>query len=90
MQHAHTGWIASIGGLTALVAGVLALDPQLRRHATALASGESTPEIVDFAYRTQQAIFATATFMKDYSVENSALVTFAAGSLVLLLFMLRS
>jgi len=90
MQRAHIGWMASIGGVAALLGGLLAIDPQLRRHAAALASGQPSPELLEVSFRAQRFLLGTMAFLKDYSLENSILAMFAVAGLVLVVVMLRT
>jgi hypothetical protein len=90
MQRAHIGLMASVGGVATLLAGVLAIDPQLRHHAVSLMSGQPTGELVDANFRAQKFLFGTMAFLRDYSLENSTLAMFAVAGLVLVIVMLRT
>lgn len=90
MQRAHIGWMASIGGATALIAGLLVLDPRLRQQANALANGEPSNELVSMNAQVQDLLFTTLAVLRDYSLDNAVLVIFALAATVLVLFMLRT
>ena len=90
MQRAHIGWMASVGGAAALVAGLLVLDPRLRQQANALAGGEPSNELVALNAEAQDLLFTTLSVLRDYSLDNSVLVIFALAAVVLVLFMLRT
>ena len=90
MQRAHIGWMASVGGAATLVGGLIALDPQLRRHAESIANGQPSSELVAINARAQQLIYTAVDVLKDYSLENSVLVMFGVLALVLVAIMFRS
>ena len=90
MQRAHIGWMASVGGAATLFCGLLAIDPQLRRQAASLASGQPTGELIELNFRAQNLFLGTMVYLKDYSLENSTLAMFAVAGLVLVIVMLRS
>ena len=90
MQRAHIGWMASVGGAATLFCGLLAIDPQLRRHAASLASGQPTGELIELNFRAQNLFLGSMVYLKDYSLENSTLAMFAVSGLVLVIVMLRS
>lgn len=82
--------MASIGGATALVAGLLVLDPRLRQQANALANGEPSNDLVSMNAQVQDILFTTLAVLRDYSLDNAVLVIFALAATVLVLFMLRT
>ena len=90
MQRAHIGWMASFGGAATLVGGLIALDPQLRRHAESLANGQPSSELVGLNARAQNLIYSALDLLKDYSVDNAVLVMFGVMALVLVVIMFRS
>ena len=90
MQRAHIGWMASIGGAAALVAGLLVLDPRLRQQANALAKGEPSTDLLSMNAQLQDILFKTLAALSDYSLDNAVLVIFALAASVLVLFMLRT
>ena len=90
MQRAHIGRIASFGGAATLVGGLLALSPQLRRHAQSIANGQPSPELVGINARAQDLIHGAAAVFADYSLDNTVLVLFAVLAVVLVVIMFRS
>jgi hypothetical protein len=90
MQRAHIGKIASFGGAATLVGGLLALSPQLRRHAQSIADGQPSPELVGINAKAQDLIHGAAEVLKDYSLDNAVLVLFAVLAVVLVVIMFRS
>lgn len=88
MQRIHNGFLA-VGGLGALVAGLMAIDSDVRRHVMNLVAG-NTSELELVAAPVNRAAHAAIKTLNDYRTDDGPLFAFAAVAVVLFGFLFKS
>jgi hypothetical protein len=90
MQRAHIGKLVSVGGVVALVTGILILDPRLRQQAAGIGEGKVPSDLVAVQSQVEKYVYMAVEMAKDQSVENAPLVMFTVAAALLVFFMLRT
>jgi hypothetical protein len=90
MQRAHIGKLVSVGGVVALVTGILILDPRLRQQAAGIGDGKVPSDLVSVHSQVEKYVYMAVEMAKDQSVENAPLVMFTVAAALLVFFMLRT
>jgi hypothetical protein len=90
MQRAHIGKLVSVGGVVALVTGILILDPRLRQQAAGISEGKVPSDLVSVQSQVEKYVYMAVEMAKDQSVENAPLVMFTVAAALLVFFMLRT
>jgi hypothetical protein len=90
MRYSLSYRLTVAGGLCALVAGMAAIDGNVRQELARIASGQGpSPEITSIGWHVREYVVVAAHFMREQSIQNSALVIFGLGATVIVLFLLR-
>jgi hypothetical protein len=90
MRYSLSYRLTVAGGLCALIAGMAAIDGNVRGELARLASGQGpSPEVTSIGWHVREYAIVAAHFLREQSIENSALVIFGLGATVILLFLLR-
>ncbi len=90
MRYSLSYRLTIAGGLCALIAGMAAIDLDVRKEVARVLSGQGLlPQIASIAWRLREFATAAVRAMKDLGMENAALVIFGLGATVIVLFMLR-
>jgi len=90
MRYSLSYRLTVAGGLCALIAGMAAIDLDVRKEVARVLSGQGLlPQIASIAWRLREFAIAAVRAMKDLGMENAALVIFGLGATVIVLFMLR-
>jgi hypothetical protein len=90
MRYSLSYRLTVAGGLCALVAGMAAIDGNVRQELARIASGQGpSPEITSIGWHAREYVVVAAHFLREQSIQNSALVIFGLGATVIVLFLLR-
>ncbi len=90
MRYSLSYRLTVAGGLCALVAGMAAIDADVRRELARVLSGQGpSPQIASIGWRLHGFATAAAHTAKELGVEHAVLVIFGLVATVLVLFMLR-
>jgi hypothetical protein len=90
MRYSLSYRLTVAGGLCALVAGMAAIDADVRNELVRAASGQGpSPGIASIGWRLHDYTTAATHVMGELGIEHSALVMFGLGAMVILVFMLR-
>jgi hypothetical protein len=90
MRYSLSYRLTVAGGLCALIAGMAAIDGNVRGELARLAAGKGpSPEITSIGWHVREYAIVAAHFLREQSIENSVLVIFGLGAMVILLFLLR-
>ena len=78
------------GGLCALIAGMAAIDSNVRKELERVMSGQGpSPQIASIGWRVREYATLAAHVTKEQSMEHTVLVIFGVAATVIVLFMLR-
>jgi hypothetical protein len=76
--------------LCALIAGMAAIDVDVRKELERVMSGQgASGQIASIGWHLREFAVVAARTMREQSMEHAALVVFGVGATVILLFMLR-
>jgi hypothetical protein len=90
MRYSLSYRLTVAGGLCALIAGMAAIDGNVRDELARLASGQGpSPELTSIGWHVREYATVAAHLLREQSVEHSVLVMFGLGATVILLFLLR-
>ena len=90
MRYSLSYRLTVAGGLCALIAGMAAIDGNVRGELARIASGQGpSPEITSIGWHVREYAIVAAQVVREQSIENSALVIFGLGATVIVLFLLR-
>jgi hypothetical protein len=85
------GAAAALGGITALVIGLAAIDDRIGTEMGRFVEGHGpSDEIVRLFAKLQHTVVTAAQSLSYHSIEQAPLTIFGLAALVLLLFMLRT
>jgi hypothetical protein len=91
MRRATLSFTTTAAGLATLGVGLAVIDPRVREHVAALASGRGPgDELVTASERTRDLVYVALDAVRDQSIEHAPLTLFALAALVLFTLMLRS
>ena len=90
MRYSLTYRLTVAGGLCALIAGMAAIDTDVRKELVQAMSGRGlSPQITSIVWRARELAGVAARAMREQGMEHAALVIFGLAAAVLVLFMLR-
>ena len=90
MRYSLSYRLTVAGGLCALIAGMAAIDTDVRKELSRVMTGEGlSPQIASIAWRVREFAAVAVHAMREQGVEHSALVIFGLLASVLVMFMLR-
>jgi hypothetical protein len=90
MRYSLSYRLTVAGGLCALIAGMAAIDTDVRKELTRVMLGEGlSPQIASIGWRLREFWIVGIHLLREQSVEHSVLVMFGLGATVILLFLLR-
>lgn len=91
MRRTARSFVTTAAGVSAIVAGLVVIDPRVREQAVSLASGHGpTGEFVSAGERMQHLGYVAMQAVRDQSIEHAPLTLFALAALVLFVLMLRT
>ena len=91
MRRATRSFTTTAAGLAALGVGLAVIDPRVREHVAALASGRGPgDELLSAGDRVYDLVSVALHAVRDQSIEHAPLTLFALAALVLFTLMLRS
>ena len=90
MRYSLSYRLTVAGGLCALIAGMAAIDADVRNELLRLASGQGpSPGLASIGWRLHEYATVATHVMREQGIEHSAMVMFGLGAMVILVFMLR-
>jgi hypothetical protein len=90
MRYSLSYRLTIAGGLCALLAGMAAIDTDVRKELAGIMSGQGpSPQIVSIGWRVREFAGVAAHSARELGIEHSVLVIFGLAATVLVLFMLR-
>jgi hypothetical protein len=90
MRYSLSYRLTVAGGLCALIAGMAAIDGDVRKELARVMTGEGlSPQIASILWRLREFADVAVRAMRELGVEHAALVIFGLAATVLVLFMLR-
>ena len=90
MRYPLTYRLTVAGGLCALIAGMAAIDTDVRKELARVMLGEGlSPQIASIGWRLREFWIIGIRAMRELGIENGALVIFGLAAAVLVMFMLR-
>ena len=90
MRYSLSYRLTVAGGLCALIAGMAAIDGDVRKELVHVMSGQGlSPQITSIVWRVRELAVVAARAMREQGMEHAALVIFGLAATVLVLFMLR-
>jgi hypothetical protein len=90
MRYSLSYRLTVAGGLCALIAGMAAIDVDVRNELARLASGQGpSPAITSIGWHAREYAIDAVHLLREQSIEHSALVIFGLGATVIVLFLLR-
>jgi len=88
MRRHINGSLTAVGGVCALVVGLMAIDERVRLEVSAFFSGRPVPgEIATLGGRLKDAGVVMAEALRDQSIEHAPLTIFALAALILVMFL---
>jgi hypothetical protein len=91
MRRFATGALSAVGGISAVLIGLAAVDERARAEIARVLSGRPpSGEIVAAGGQARELAAVALQAMRDQSIEHAPLVIFALAAMVLVLFMLRT
>ena len=90
MRYSLSYRLTVAGGLCALIAGMAAIDGDVRKELARVMSGQGlSPQIASIGWRVREFADVAVRAMREQGMEHTALVIFGLAAAVLVLFMLR-
>jgi hypothetical protein len=90
MRYSLSYRLTVAGGLCALIAGMAAINGNVREEIARVVSGEApTPEMAAIDRSLHEFAIGAAHAIRDQSMDHAVLVIFGLGAAVIVLFMLR-
>ena len=91
MRRLMTGALTTAGGISAVLVGLVAIDPSVRSEVMQVLNGRPpTGEFVNAGNRVQEAATIVLQAVRDQSIEHAPLAIFALAAMVLVMFILRT
>jgi len=90
MRYSLSYRLTIAGGLCALIAGMAAIDTDVRKELVHVISGQGlSPQIASNVWRLRELAGVAFRAMREQGMEHAVLVIFGLAAAVLVLFMLR-
>jgi hypothetical protein len=91
MRYSLSYRLTVAGGLCALIAGMAAIDTDVRKELVGIMSGRGrSSEIASIGWHVHDFAVVAFRAMKEQGMENAVMVGFGIAATVLVLFMLRT
>jgi hypothetical protein len=87
---AFAGAVSAVGGVLAVLIGIVAIDDDVREEVVQLLRGGTPAEVTTAGYYVRSLPAIAISAVRDQSLEHAPLVIFAVAATVLVIFMLRT